>query len=207
MNTLNKYLLGAIVFAGTNTFVTQFANAHEDHSQHVMQDTGTKQEIKRTTIDYSIPSIKLVRDDGKSVDLAEELSDARPLLVNFLYTTCTEICPLTAQIFSEFQTKLGKSRNKVHMLSISIDPEQDTPASLRKFAKKYKAKSQWNFYTGSASASVEAQKAFDAYRGDKMNHVPVTYLRAAPGKPWLRIDGFASADELLRSYKELVSTK
>ncbi len=206
MNTLNKYLLGAVVSAGISTSVIQFANAHEDHSHHVMQDTGTKQEIKRTTINYTIPSIKLVRDDGKSVDLAEELDDGRPVLVNFLYTTCTEICPLTAQTFSKFQAKLGRSRNKVHMLSISIDPEQDTPASLRKFAKKYKAKSQWNFYTGTTSASVEAQKAFDAYRGDKMNHIPVTYLRAAPDKPWLRIDGFVSPEELLRDYKELTST-
>jgi protein SCO1/2 len=93
------------------------------------------------------------------------------------------------------------------MVSISIDPEQDTPATLKKYAQKYKAKSQWNFYTGSVAASVEAQKAFDAYRGDKMNHVPVTYLRAAPDKPWLRIDGFVSPDELLRSYQELTSGK
>jgi protein SCO1/2 len=148
-----------------------------------------------------------VREDGKAVDLASELNDGRPVLVNFLYTTCTEICPLTAETFSKFQTKLGKNRDKVHMLSISIDPEQDTPASLKKFSKKYKAKSQWNFYTGTTSASIEAQKSFDAYRGDKMNHVPVTYLRAAPGQSWLRIDGFVSPEELLRSYKELTSAK
>jgi protein SCO1/2 len=93
------------------------------------------------------------------------------------------------------------------MVSVSIDPEQDTPASLKKYAKKYKAKSQWNFYTGTVAASIEAQKAFGAYRGDKMNHVPATYLRVASGQPWLRIDGFASPDELLRSYQELSLVK
>jgi protein SCO1/2 len=79
--------------------------------------------------------------------------------------------------------KLGKSLDKVHIITISIDPEQDTPATLKKYAKKYKAKLQWNFYTGTVAASVEAQKAFQAYNGDKMNHVPATFLRTAPGKP------------------------
>lgn len=183
------------------------AYAHENHDHHAMQDMATKQEIKRSTASYTLPAIQLVREDGKAVDLAHELEDGRAVVLNFVYTTCTEICPLTSETFSKFQAKLGKGRDKIHMASISIDPEQDTPASLKKYAQKYKAKSQWNFYTGTVAASVEAQKAFDAYRGDKMNHVPVTYLRAAPDQPWLRIDGFVSPDELLRSYQKLISAK
>ncbi|MEX3930193.1 hypothetical protein AB4Y36_40565, partial [Paraburkholderia sp. BR10936] len=42
---------------------------------------------------------------------------------------------------------------------------------------------------------MAAQRAFNVYRGDKMNHTPVAFLRAAPGKPWLRIDGFATRFE------------
>ncbi len=183
------------------------ACAHEDHDHHAMQDMATKQEIKYTTVSYTMPSTQLVREDGKTITLSDELNDGRAVVLSFVYTTCTEICPLTSETFSKFQTKLGKSRDKVHMVSISIDPEQDTPATLKKYAKKYQAKSQWNFYTGTVAASVETQKAFDAYRGDKMNHVPVTYLRASPDKPWLRIDGFVSPDELLRSYQELIAGK
>jgi protein SCO1 len=41
------------------------------------------------------------------------------------------------------------------------------------------------------------------YRGDKMNHQPVTFLRAHPGQPWLRLDGFASAADILREYRQL----
>lgn len=174
---------------------------------HMMQDIGTKQAVKRTTVSYSIPQLTLTRSDNKTVELAQELDDGRPVVLNFIYTSCTEICPLTSETFSKFQALLSKNRDKVHLVSISIDPEQDTPAVLRKYAQKYHAGSQWNFYTGTVGASVAAQKAFDAYRGDKMNHVPLTYLRAAPGKPWLRIDGFASPDELLHDYTELVSAK
>jgi protein SCO1/2 len=202
-----KPFLKNIVGVATLVLIGLPVYAHEGHDHHAMQDMATKQEIKYSTVSYTMPSSQLVREDGKTITLSEELNDGRAVVLSFVYTTCTEICPLTSETFSKFQSKLGKSRDKVHMVSISIDPEQDTPATLKKYAKKYQAKSQWNFYTGTVAASVETQKAFDAYRGDKMNHVPVTYLRAAPDKPWLRIDGFISPDELLRSYQELISAK
>jgi protein SCO1/2 len=44
---------------------------------------------------------------------------------------------------------------------------------------------------------VTVQKAFNAYLGDKMSHTPLTLMRAAPGKPWVRLDGFARAEDLL----------
>ncbi|HXL33728.1 MAG TPA: hypothetical protein VN953_02300 [Gemmatimonadales bacterium] len=40
-----------------------------------------------------------------------------------------------------------------------------------------------------------------------MNHTPLTFLRAAPGRPWVRIDGFATADELARELHELVAAR
>jgi protein SCO1/2 len=181
-------------------------DGHAAH-QHMMHDIGTKQPIKHTTMNYSIPSVKLIRSDGKPVELIQELDDGRPVILNFIYTTCTEICPLTSMTFSKFQDLLEGEVSKVHMMSVSIDPEQDTPAVLKKYAEKFNAMPQWNFYTGTTIASVVTQKAFDAYLGDKMNHVPVTYLRSAPGKPWVRIDGFVSPEELLQDYKGLISSK
>jgi protein SCO1/2 len=56
-------------------------------------------------------------------------------------------------------------------------------------------------------ASVEVQRAFAAYRGDKMNHTPVTFLRAAPGQRWVRVDGFATADELAGELRALVASR
>ena len=48
---------------------------------------------------------------------------------------------------------------------------------------------------------VAVQKSFDAYRGSKMRHEPLTFLRAAPSKPWVRLDGLMSAAQLLEEYK------
>ena len=93
------------------------------------------------------------------------------------------------------------------MISISIDPEEDTPARLSEYAKRFNAGSQWRFYTGSVEASIAAQRAFDVYRGDKMSHSPVTLYRAAPGQPWLRLDGFATPDSLIAEVRTTVAQK
>jgi protein SCO1/2 len=58
--------------------------------------------------------------------------------------------------------------------------------------------------TGSTEDSLAIQRAFDAWRGDKMNHVPLTFLRAAPGQPWVRLEGFVSPDQLVAEYRSIV---
>lgn len=161
--------------------------------------------LKVSMVDYVVPDLWLVRDDGKKVLLPKEIDDGRPLVMNFIYTTCTGICPLMSQVFSQFQERLGAERDKVHMVSISIDPEQDTPARLRDYAARFSAGNQWRHYTGTVNASITAQKAFGAYRGDKMSHDPLTLMRAAPGKPWVRIDGFATPSDLLEQYISLAA--
>ncbi len=178
-------------------FVALAHGTAEEAAAHQHTQSG---DLKVTMADYVVPELWLVRDDGKKVLLSKELDDGRPLVLNFIYTTCPGICPLMSQVFSQFQDRLGAERIRVHMVSISIDPEQDTPARLREYAKLFSAGSQWQHYTGTVAASIAAQKAFNAYRGDKMSHDPLTLMRAAPGKPWIRLDGFATPDDLLAQY-------
>jgi protein SCO1/2 len=154
---------------------------------------------------YAVPSVKLVRDDGKVVSLRDEMNDGRPIVLNFIFTTCSSICPVMSSIFSQFEHRLGTEADKVHLMSISIDPEQDTPARLREYAKKFNAGEDWQHYTGTVDASIACQRAFDVYRGGKMSHNAVTLMRAAPGKPWLRIEGFVTADDLVRDYRKLLA--
>jgi protein SCO1/2 len=82
-----------------------------------------------------------------------------------------------------------------------VDPEEDTPARLRAYARQYSAGPEWQHYTGTVAASLAAQRAFDVYRGDKMGHTPVTLVRTAPGAPWIRLDGFATAEVLLKEVR------
>jgi len=169
-----------------------------------MQDNDSRDRVRVSWVDYQVPAVRLVRANGETVSLPQELDDGRPLIMNFIYTTCETTCPLSSATFTQFQAKLGAERDKVHMVSISIDPEQDTPARLREYAKKFHAGPSWQHYTGTLQASAAAQQAFGAYRGDKMSHTPLILLRAAPGKPWLRIDGFVTPDQLLSHYRDMI---
>jgi protein SCO1 len=172
------------------------------HAHH--QSAG---QLALSTVNYVAPDVQLVRDDGKTVSLRAELDDGRPVIMNFIFTTCTSICPLSSQTFAEFARRLGAGREKIHLVSISIDPEQDTPERLREYAKRFSAGPEWQHYTGTLAASLAAQQAFAVYRGDKMSHAPVTFLRVAPGAPWRRIEGFATPDDLLREFHTLLASK
>lgn len=212
MKKFFKLMAGMIALVATGTGVTLIsstyaADAVDPHAaHHHMMMTSMSEGTKISTAEYVLPSIKLVRDDDKTVLLPDELNDGRAVVINFIYTSCTQICPVTSRTFMQLQSKLGNDRSKVHLVSISIDPEQDTPAVLRGYAKRFEAGSGWRYYTGTAEASIATQRAFDVYRGDKMNHAPVTLLRAAPGKPWTRVEGFASAEDLLGKYREITGS-
>jgi protein SCO1/2 len=179
------------------------ASAHDEtdpHAHHHMM-----RNMKMSQVAYNLPDVMLVRDDNRTVSFKDEINYGRPVVLTFIYTTCTSICPVISQTLSQLQSKLGADRDKVHLVSISIDPENDTPERLRAYAAKFGAGPEWQHYTGTLAASVAAQKAFNVFREDKMDHNPVVLLRAAPGKDWLRIDGFATADELLDSFHMLVA--
>jgi protein SCO1 len=162
--------------------------------------------IVRSTREYAVPAVRLVRQDGKAVSLPDEMNDGRPVVLNFIFTTCTDICPMMSAVFSQFEKRLGADVEKVHLMSISIDPEQDTPARLVEYAKRFHAGPEWQHYTGTREASITTQRAFGVYNGGKMSHGAVTLMRAAPGKRWLRIDGFATPDELVHDYRGLVAS-
>jgi len=161
----------------------------------------------RSQREYVVPDVRLVRADGKAVSLPQELDDGRPVVLDFIFTTCTDICPLMTSVLSQFEQRLGAEAGGVHLVSISIDPEQDTPARLQEYARRFHAGPEWQYYTGTLAASVAAQRAFDVYRGGKMSHEAVTLLRAAPGRPWLRIEGLLRPDELVHAYRELVAAR
>lgn len=174
-------------------------DAHARH--HVREDASA---VRRTTASYQVPDIELVREDGRTVNIRTTLDAGGPVLVGFIFTTCTAICPITSATFQHVQERLAPGEH-LTVASISIDPEQDTPARLRAYAAKFSAGPRWHYYTGTVAASIALQKAFDAYRGDKMDHTASAYLRAAPGQPWVRIDGFASAEQILAELRALTS--
>jgi len=180
----------------------------EEHHHHAMamhDDAMNNNAYTRSIASYKTPDLKLVDANDQQVSLHDSLDGSGPVMLNFIFTTCTTICPVMSATFSQVQAKLGAAHSKIRLISVSIDPEHDTPARLKEYAKRFEAGSQWSMLTGSIENSIAVQRAFDIYRGDKMNHEPVTFMRKGPDQPWVRINGFITADDLLREYDKLAA--
>ena len=189
---------GALILSGN-----ALAHDAKEHAAHMaMAATG---DYKSSVRSYAIPDVSLIDADGRTVRLRELLATQDPVMLNFIFTTCGAICPVMSQVFSELPGKLGAQAGKLRMVSISIDPENDTPAKLKSYAKMYGANSRWTFLTGRVEDVKAVQLAFNSYRGDKMNHEPLTLLHPAPDKPWVRIDGFASSKDLVQEYHKVMT--
>lgn len=209
LNILLKSILrpmtGVIGFSlmlstGTAIASQQEQDPHAHHRQMMKQPGYTS-----SLHNYTIPKLNLIDRYNQKVSLAEALDHEGPVILNFIFTTCTTICPVLSATFSQVQRELVDEAKSIRFISISIDPEQDTPEQLKVYASRFKAAPGWQFLTGSIDDIIDTQKAFDAYRGDKMNHIPLTYLRSATEGSWLRLEGFTSASELVAAYRQHLS--
>jgi len=181
------------------------ARAHDGKSQ-TSQWVGAD-DYQRSVRSYSVPDVTLVDADARPVRLRELLAGNEPVMMNFVFTTCSTICPVMVRVFSEVPGRLGAASKNLRMVSISLDPENDTPAQLKSYAKHIGAGPRWQFLTGRLQDIKTVQLAFDSYRGDKMNHEPLTLMRRTSGEPWLRIDGFAGPEELAREFRKIAGAK
>lgn len=161
----------------------------------------------RIVADYSIPDITLVNQDGAEVHVTQVLCSDKPVFVDFVYATCTTISPVLAAGFASFQKALGPESRSVQLVSITIDPESDTPEARRDFLRRYRAEPGWDFFSGRREDIETLMKAFDAYIPDKESHFPVTFLKRPGREGWVRMNGLAGKSDLLQEYRKMVNAE
>ena len=171
-----------------------------DHSQHMAAIKNKNKGFSISEENFALLDVELIASNGEKTTLLKELDTNTPIILNFIFTTCNTICPIMTGTFSTINRIL---KNKtVKMMTISIDPEYDTPKALSAYSKKFNANKKWHFYTGESKNIVSIQKSFTDYRGSKMNHTPNTFIRYSNKSKWLKITGFISSAELIKIYNE-----
>ncbi|MDD2898594.1 MAG: SCO family protein [Desulfuromonadaceae bacterium] len=155
---------------------------------------------KRSVEKYTIPNVVLINQDGKKVRLQELLKGTTPVVVAFIYGTCTTICPVLSAGFVNLQGKLGATGQAARLVSITIDPEHDTPKVMKEYLKRYRAKPGWDFLTGSRTDIDSVMKSFNAYIPDKMSHYPLNLILSPKDGSWVRLFGIMSSQEFLSEY-------
>jgi protein SCO1/2 len=155
---------------------------------------------------YLVPDLTLVDSRGEPVPLRALLDRGMPTLLQFVFTTCTTICPIMGAAFADAQDELDALGSEHQLVSISIDPEHDVPGVLAAYARSLRATGQWRFLTGSVDDIAHVLAAFDASLpgGNRMYQQPLTYLRASAGGPWVRLQGLLGTAELVAEYRRVV---
>ena len=178
------------------------ANDGDDHSGHDHSAPEKSSNYEVTRAPYAAPAITLVNQYGNPVRLDKLLAEDRPTLIQFIFTSCTTICPVMGAVFSGAQGDIASIAPNYRMVSISIDPEYDTPERLREFAARQNANRDWVLLTGSSDDVMTVIKAFDVlYQGDnKMYHQPYTFIRWRKGDEWVRIRGLLSVADLVKEF-------
>ncbi len=157
----------------------------------------------------SAPEFALTTQDGERLALAD--LRGKVVGVTFIYATCKDTCPLLTAKMAMIQRKLGKDfGSRVHFVSITVEPEIDTPAVLSAYAQKFDADpAGWSFLTGASSEIQDVVRRYGAFArrlkpGD-VDHLFLTSLVDRNGLLRVQYLGYRfDPDEMYRDLKSLL---
>jgi len=111
--------------------------------------------------DY-FPNVELITQDGESRRFFDDLIEDKIVLINFIYTTCVDVCPMETAQLVQVQKVLGDRLGQdVFFYSITIDPDHDTPEVLKEYKEMFGAR--WTFLTGNDDDITELRKKLGLY--------------------------------------------
>jgi cytochrome oxidase Cu insertion factor (SCO1/SenC/PrrC family) len=134
--------------------------------------------------------LPLLTQDGTPVRFYTDVLKGRLVLISFIFTNCTEICPILMRNLVDVQEKLGERFGKdVFFVSISVDPEDDTPEELKKYAERYEAKPGWTFLTGKKENVDWVIYKLGQYTADFEDHSMMFLLGDVKNARWAKLRG------------------
>ncbi len=155
---------------------------------------------------YEVPNVMVCDQKGVTRELSDVFPNDHVIVMQFGFTSCSTICPVASGTMAATQKSLQDQPERVAFVTISIDPEFDTPARLAEYAQDLNAKGGWLFLTGKLQAIAEIQKAFSAYVPNKSQHEALIFLRAAKSDRWIRVTGLVSSEVLTGEVKKLLES-
>jgi cytochrome oxidase Cu insertion factor (SCO1/SenC/PrrC family) len=146
-----------------------------------------------------IPDASVFDQDGRKLRFYSDLVKGKTVAINFIFTTCTTICPPLTATFAKVQQQLGETAGgEVHFISISVDPTTDVPERLKAFSAKFHSRPGWTFVTGSRQEISLLLKALGASVGDKNDHSATVLVGNDRAAYWTRTYGLAPVSALLK---------
>lgn len=154
-----------------------------------------------------IPDIRVSDQNGKRLSFYSDLVKGKTVAINFIFTTCTTICPPLTATFRRVQLDLNAQAVPATLISISVDPVTDTPERLRDFAGKFKAGPGWTFVTGDKTEIDSLLRALGVAVADKNDHTPMILVGNDATGYWTRSYGLSSPAALVTVIANAASHK
>jgi protein SCO1 len=179
-----------------------FAHDHAGHEMHERQ--AAQPAPKPGAAQVSLTDTALLDQDGKPRTMKSDVVGDRIVVVDFIYTTCTTICPVISATFADVQKRLGDSMGRdVGLVSISVDPARDTPAALKEYGEKVGARAGWTWLTGKPQDVDVVLKGLGAYVASPDQHPSMVLVGDGRTGQWTRFFGFPSAAQIVARVNEL----
>jgi protein SCO1 len=114
------------------------------------------------------PNVPVVTHEGKTVQFYDDLIKGKIVIISFIFTRCTDMCPITTARLAQIEEKLGDSVGRdIFIYSITVDPEHDTPEQLKNYAEAFNAGPGWKFLGG----KLADIKAINLRLGERMRNL------------------------------------
>jgi protein SCO1/2 len=198
------FVLLCLVAAFTTTQAQKPAPPAEPHDHSHMSNTA---ESSSPAQKY-FTDVELINQDGKKVRFYSDVLKGKTVIVNAFFTSCTSVCPPMNRNMEKIQEALGDRVGRdVFLVSMTVDPETDTPARMKEYAKKFHAGSGWLFLTGKKENLDWALYKLGQYVESKDDHQTVLIIGNEPTGLWKKAFGMANVAELVNVVESVVNDK
>ena len=160
------------------------------------------------TSKFVIPDVEVLDQDGKRLHFYSDLIKGKTVAINFIFTTCTTICPPLAATFARVQKEMGDRVGRdVRLISISVDPVTDTPERLKAWGAKFKAGAGWTFVTGDKQEIDKLLNALGASVARREDHSPTVIVGNDSKDVWTRTYGLAGTSQMMGLILKVIEGK
>lgn len=156
----------------------------------------------------AIPDLQLVDQDGKTVRFYSDLVKGKVVAINFVFTTCTTICPPLGATFARIQKVLGERMGSdLQLISISVDPAVDTPQRLKAWSDRFHRKAGWTLVTGPKPDVDVLLAALGSEVAGKADHTPMILIGNDATGTWTRAYGLGGATQVMKTIEAVAAHK
>ncbi|WP_257387794.1 SCO family protein [Tahibacter caeni] len=205
-----RHIAAAITFAATTAAIaitTTPASAAETSPEAAPSaDTPTPSTDKpRDGAAIYLADLPLVDQNGKPVDLYNDIIAGRRIVLHSFFARCEGSCPVMMTTLQALQKQLGSRLGKdVHIVSITVDPDHDTPQVLADYARRVQAKPGWHFLSGSSAQVTTALRRIGQYTDAPENHMNLIIVGNDTNGDWRKVHGLAGVKQVVTEILEAV---